>query len=214
VNRFEVTAITHRKDRPIFYSPLADSFEDDIISSVLKETYFYHIAEEYVPGLVQDALMINPQVLSLRVQVKKRNSFDDRWIKNLITCAFASFIGLRFVVFVDEDVDISNGDDVFWAISTRANPDTDLVISPGGIGAGMVPAEITDSADGKLISKGTSTKGIGLDATIPFHVKWSFERPHHPVDKADPRKWLSEEEIKSIRASQSDYAKLLGRTGG
>jgi len=213
-HKFEVTAITHRKDRPICFTPLADSFEDDIMSSVLKEAYFYHVAEGHAPGLVQDVRMINPMAISLKVQVKKRNSFDDRWIKSLINTAFAEFTGMRLVVFVDEDVDISNGEDLFWAMATRVNPDTGLVISPGGMGAGMVPAEITDTGDGKILSTGISTKGIGLDATIPYNVRWNFARPHHPVNKIDLRKLLSDEQIRSIRALQSDYAKLLARIGG
>jgi 2,5-furandicarboxylate decarboxylase 1 len=148
------------------------------------------------------------------VQVKKRGAYDDGWIPNLIINSFAAFTGLRLAVFVDEDVDIHNGEDVFWAMATRVDPDRDLFILPGGKGTGMMPVEFADQSTERILSAGKHFKGIGVDATIPFNLKGSFERACYPSYKIDLKKWFSEEDIAAIRASQSDYAKLLAKTGG
>src|SRR3990172_746186 len=54
VFKFQVTAITHRKDRPIFFSPLAHSFEPDYMVAPFREASFYELAHRIVPGLVVD----------------------------------------------------------------------------------------------------------------------------------------------------------------
>jgi len=211
---FEATAITHRREKPYYYTPLADSFESDMTYALLREAYFYHLAEGLAPGLVQDVNQLYPAFQSLKVKVKKRGAYDDGWIHNLIVNAFAAFTGLRLAVFVDEDVDIHNGEDVFWAMATRVHPESDLFMIPGGKGTGMMPIEASDQTTGQVLRTGTFFKGIGIDATIPFSLKWNFERANYPSGEINLEKWLSNEDIAAVRAVQSDYAKLLARIGG
>ncbi|MDY6864117.1 MAG: UbiD family decarboxylase, partial [Thermodesulfobacteriota bacterium] len=52
--KFQVTAITHRKDRPYFFTPLADSFETDNMALPWREACFLELADRIAPGLAVD----------------------------------------------------------------------------------------------------------------------------------------------------------------
>jgi len=64
----------------------------------------------------------------------------------------------KFVVVVDDDVDIFDINDVMWAIATRMRPEKDIVFIPGAKGAILDPTSDPESF--------TLTK-IGIDATRP-----------------------------------------------
>lgn len=72
---------------------------------------------------------------------------------------------------VDGDVDIFDPVDVEWAITTRFNADTGLLVLPNEEGHILNPM-VTIAPDG---SSGTITK-LGMDATIPPGDKQRFER--------------------------------------
>ena len=83
---------------------------------------------------------------------------------------FAAFTSLQRAVVVDTDVDIFDPVDVDWAITTRFDPDTGMVVLPGEPGHVLNPM-VTVDADGR----GTVTK-VGMDATVPAHDRARFER--------------------------------------
>lgn len=211
MRKFQVTAITHRRERPIFYSPLAHSFEGEFLITLLKDAFFFELAERIIPGLVKDVNTLHGMTINAGIvyQVMKRRPWDEGYQKNILSAALAAGPGMRLIVAVDEDVDIYNADDVLWAITTRANPMTGIFFGPrGGRGSLMQPMERTSGAGG-----GGFEGGIAIDATVPMDVKWNFERAHYPVDKVDLNKWFSEAQLARVRASQNEYAKLVSRTG-
>src|SRR6185295_7773510 len=65
---------------------------------------------------------------------------------------------LKFVVVVDEDIDVYDESDVLWAIATRMQADRDLVVLSGSLGAILDPSASADGLTAKL----------GIDATKPF----------------------------------------------
>jgi 2,5-furandicarboxylate decarboxylase 1 len=83
---------------------------------------------------------------------------------------------LKFVVAVDEDVDVFDEEEVLWAIATRFQADTDMFVVPQVFCNRLDPS----SRDGM------SAK-LALDATAP--LKWDVERAVVPPDAA---KWASE----------------------
>lgn len=85
--------------------------------------------------------------------------------KNAILATFGAFPSLKMVIAVDEDVDITNAEDVEWALATRFRPETGLIQIPAARGH-----ELNPSTD-----KGLGMK-IGLDATAPFPRPPAFER--------------------------------------
>jgi 2,5-furandicarboxylate decarboxylase 1 len=83
--------------------------------------------------------------------------------KDVITETFKAFRSLQRVVVVDTDVNLYDAVDVDWAVTTRCNVDTDLVILPNQEGHILNPI-VTVNPDGR---GGTVTK-IGVDALVPF----------------------------------------------
>lgn len=212
-SKFQATAITHRKDKPIFFTPLAHSYEGGM-GQPLTEASFFEMAERMNPGFVKD-VVVPPSLLwggGIVFQVKKRGGREEGFQKNVLMGAIADTagLGLRMAVMVDDDVDIYNGDDILWAIATRCNPTTDMVRGPTAIGRISFQPE---EGAGAVIAHSRFEGPIGLDATVPLGARNVFQRPHYPVDKVDLRKWLTEEEIKSAKARQSEYAQLMAKYG-
>lgn len=210
--RFQATAITHRKDRPIFFSPLAHSFEGEYLITLLKEGCMLEVAERLMPGLVTDVNVLHGFSINggIVLQVRKRAPWDEGHQRNVGMAMLVAEPGKRVVVVVDEDVDIYDADDVLWAITTRANPVTGILNGPrGGRGTLMQPMERTSGIGG-----GGYEGGIVIDATVPLDLKWAFERAHYPSDQIDLKKWLSEAEIARIQSRQCEYARLMARIGG
>lgn len=209
--KFQATAITHRKDRPIFYTPLADSFELDNMNNPLFEACFYDLAERVNPGLVVDVNILPSFMVNCGVvfQVSKKSKADEGALRNFLQIALAA-AHQRLAVAVDEDIDIYSTDDVMWAVLTRASSETGIFKGFSG-----PPSEATTpGVIAGLIPAGEYGGGIGIDATLKFEQKESFKRARYPVDRVDLGRWLSPEQIASVQARQSEYARTLARMGG
>jgi 2,5-furandicarboxylate decarboxylase 1 len=102
------------------------------------------------------------------VQVKKNQAGIGR---EAIMETFKVFEPLQRVVAVDEDVDLYDPNDVNWAITTRFNPDRNLILLKDQAGHILNPM-VKINPDGK---GGTITK-MGLDATAPYPKTKTFER--------------------------------------
>jgi len=208
--KFQVTAITHRKDQPIFYTPLAASFDNENLSKSIREACFYDIAEGIAPGLVTDVnIPYGIRANSGAVyQVKKRFAGDDSFTKNILACALSASMS-RLIIAVDDDVNIYSADDILWAIATRANTQTGFNKAPPGAAAvGYILSEYAART-------GTGgSEGIAIDATAPYAARISFKRAHYPSDTCDMSRWFSESEIATIRAKQTEYAQFLADIGG
>ncbi|MFH0914478.1 MAG: UbiD family decarboxylase [Chloroflexota bacterium] len=210
--KFQATAITHRKDRPIFYTPLAHSIECEVAADPFKEACFYEMAQNLWPGLVKDTNILYGLKSSggIVFQVGKRSRADEAAVKNILMDALMTSL-VRVAIAVDEDVDIHNADDVFWAIATRANFENGIIKAPAGaLGMSMFPAADASRAKGGAFEIG----GLAIDATMSIAAKELFVRAHYPSDQIDLGKWFTDAQIAKVRAIQSDYAKLLARCGG
>jgi 4-hydroxy-3-polyprenylbenzoate decarboxylase len=208
--KFQATAITHRRDRPIFFTPLAHGYEGDFLITLFREAFFYEVADRCMPGLVTDVNILRGLTINGGVvfQVRKRRAWDEGHQRNILTAAMGASPGLRLAVIVDEDVDIYNADDVLWAITTRVNPDLDILRGPqGGRGMLMQPMERIGGVGGGFEG------GLGIDATVPFEARPQFERAKYPVDRVDLSRWFSKEELAKALSLQDEYARVLARTG-
>jgi UbiD family decarboxylase len=65
----------------------------------------------------------------------------------------------KYVIVVDEDVDIFDVNDVMWALATRVRAESDILILPGCKGAILDP---TSDAETFTVTK------MGIDATRPL----------------------------------------------
>jgi 2,5-furandicarboxylate decarboxylase 1 len=94
---------------------------------------------------------------------------------------FEAFNPLQWVVAVDTDVDIYDANEITWAISTRFNADTDLILLKNQFGHMLNPmVEINEDGKGATITK------MGMDATVPFSRKQELIRvAYREVDLND-----------------------------
>ena len=104
-------------------------------------------------------------------------------------CHSAAYLG-RYVVVVDEDIDVTNTDDVLWAIATRSNPDQDIEIVRRCWSGALDPIVPTDH-------KGHSSRAI-IDACRPY--EWIGDFP--PVAE-------SSDAVR--RAAQLKWGKILAK---
>jgi UbiD family decarboxylase len=209
VRKLQVTAITMRKDRPIYYTPLAAGLEYAGFD-LLREATFFELAERVAPGICVDVFVPDYFKWGSGVifQIRKERAQDEGFQRNILMSALADAPGMRMAIAVDEDVDIYNADDIMWALESRVDPDKDILKLPrGSRGIAAQPSELRERGVGGWEG------GMAFDATKPFNIANNFTRPHYPVDKIDLKKWFTEEEIKNVRLMQTDYAKALAKRG-
>jgi len=208
VRKLTVTAITMRKN-PIFYTPLAAGLEYTCFD-LSREATFFELAQRIAPGICVDVNIPDYFKWGSGVifQIRKERAQDEGFQRNILLAALADAPGMRMAVAVDEDVDIYNADDVMWAIESRVDPDRDILKLPRGArGIAAQPMEA------RLSGMGGWEGGMAFDATKPYKTKHYFQRPQYPVNKVDLKKWFTEEQIASVRAMQTEYAKTLAKHG-
>lgn len=168
----KVTAITHRKDA-IYQTINGASFEHINLGNVLPREPIMKKFTTYVSKGVID-VHIPPYgagFLAL-VKLKKKNPGEP---KNVAMAAMMTYVNIKNVIVVDEDVDIYNPADIMWALSSRVVPERDIFYIPNSQGH-----ELDLSSD----SRGVQTK-MGIDATLDDESK-GFERVSYPdVDLKD-----------------------------
>jgi 4-hydroxy-3-polyprenylbenzoate decarboxylase len=92
-------------------------------------------------------------------------------------CHVGAYAG-KYVIIVDEDIDVSNLEEVIWAMVTRSDPATSIDIIHNAWSTALDPRiHPDDKAKGKL----TNSRAI-IDATRPF--EWRDRFP--PVNMPSP----------------------------
>ncbi|WP_134702824.1 UbiD family decarboxylase [Ammoniphilus sp. YIM 78166] len=165
----KVTAITMRKN-PIYTNALTG----------MPMTENHWMMQAAVTALAyQEAYKVCPEVKAINVtpggtirhhivvSIKKRHHAEAR---NLITALLASPIGAKYVVVVDEDIDVFNPMEVEWAINTRFQASSDLIVLPNMYSPTLDPSAPAERTSDKM----------GLDATAPFGKLEEFKAPYIP----------------------------------
>ena len=124
-------------------------------------------------GLIREAEILNalarviPNVKAVHVPLSGTSAFTayvsirqgrPGEAKHVIPIALGVDHYVKLVIVVDDDIDVFDESDVLWAVATRMQPDRDLVVISGSLGALLDP-----SAD----EHGVTAK-LGIDATRPF----------------------------------------------
>lgn len=205
---FRATAITHRKDRPIFYTPLAHSIESNNLCSLMRAATLFELGERMMPGFLVDVSVLDGQKgqLGAVLQVRKESKRQEGYQQNILRAILSMPEGPQVVIAVDEDVNIHSAEDVIWALTTRVNTATGIISTRGDLKRRGNPMEHLAEEYGRQ-------GGIGIDATVPFDKKGAFKTGKYPVDKVDLKKHFSEDDLKAIRMMQSDYGKLQAKRG-
>jgi 2,5-furandicarboxylate decarboxylase 1 len=153
----EVTAVTHRRD-PVFLAGLTGVPTTD--NHVLK-------VFAYESNLLRNLRRAFPEVSAVcfpdwgGVQYVAVVALAQRYkgqARHLILTALGDPARIKWVVVVDDDIDVFDSEQVNWAITTRSQPAEDLVVIPRVAGGPLDPS----APEKELISV------WGLDATRPF----------------------------------------------
>lgn len=159
---FTVTRITHRRD-PIYHSTYTGRPPDEpaMLGVALNEV-FVPLLQKQFPEITD--FYLPPEGCSYRlavVSMKKQYAGHAKRVMMGIWSFLRQFMYTKFVVVVDDDVDIRKWEDVIWAITTRMDPVRDTVLIDN------TPIDYLDFASPVA---GLGSK-MGLDATN----KWPEE---------------------------------------
>ena len=164
---FHIKAITHRKD-PLYLTTITGRppKEDAVIGTVLNSLYLPSLRLQF-PEVVDFSLPM--EAVSYRVAVvsiKKEYPGHARRIMMGIWGVLKQFMYVKYIIVVDDDINVNRWDDVIWAISTRVDPKRDTFIIEN------TPIDYLDFSS-PLDSLGSK---MGIDATtkMPPEVtrKW------------------------------------------
>ena len=216
---FHVSAITMRKkeSKPIIFPLGVHTADDANIDTSVRESAIYALCERLQPGICTNVHI--PYCMTdwggAIIQIKKRNKIEEGWQRNFLTAILACSQGARLVIAVSEDVDIYDMDDIMWCLTTRVNPQTDILNPhPGGIGQTFMPAERMTAGGAQWTAANTVFEGgMGIDATVPYGYEQDFHRPVYPVDKVKAEKFFTPEQIAKMKSHMQGWVLSLARTG-
>ncbi|GAA5236140.1 UbiD family decarboxylase [Verticiella sediminum] len=196
--QFNVTAITHRRD-PVYWFPLAINAETTNLMALPAEASVFDACRRISPRLFDTCHVLQAMRGCLGVVIRiRRKSFRDEGLQNnLAFGALSAHSDLGWVIAVDHDIDLSNADEVLWALITRADMREGLMLSPRAKVSGML-------AEGD--AAGTGRK-VYIDATAPFHRAERYQRGR--FESVDLAEWLGAAGVQRLRARQPDYLKSL-----
>jgi len=195
---FKVTGITHR-NHPVYWFPLAVNAETTNLMALPAEASVFDACRRISPRVFDNCHVLQGMRGCLGVVIRiGRKSFRDEGLQNnLAFGALSAHSDLGWVIAVDHDIDLTNADDVMWAVITRSDIKNGLMLSPRAKVSGML-------AEGD--AAGTGRK-VYIDATAPFANAGRYTRGvFEPIALEE---WMSDDEAQKLRARQPDYVKSL-----
>ncbi|MFQ5913919.1 MAG: UbiD family decarboxylase, partial [Nitrospinota bacterium] len=135
---FQVKAISMREDA--WFQSIASGRAGDHITTVgvLREVEVCNALRKSIPG-VKDVHVPISGCSAFTAFISLRQTRPGE-AKHAVSIALGVDHYLKFVVIVDDDVDVFDESDVLWAIATRVQADRDLVIIGGALGAILDPS--------------------------------------------------------------------------
>ena len=158
----EVDKLYHRNN-PIFRTILPGGKEHKMLMGIPQEPRIFKNVSNTI-GTVKNVILTqggNSWLHSV-VQIEKRTEGDP---KNAILATLAAHPSLKRVIIVDSDIDITDPNEVEWAVATRMQPDKDILLVPNSKGSSLDPS-----------SKDSITCKWGIDATKPIQNNKEFNR--------------------------------------
>jgi 2,5-furandicarboxylate decarboxylase 1 len=157
---FKVTAITHRRD-PLVHGVFAGKppCETNTIWRELEESDAFDTLHRRFPLL--KALHRPPQLGRDFIGVLQINAQRLRpgIVRTLSLATAAVMPRLKYVIVVDDDIDLYNVNDVMWAVATRCDPKADIASISGTMTSWLDPS--SGGLTGKVLFDATKKEGFG-----------------------------------------------------
>jgi len=168
-----VRAVTHRK-KPIFQTLVTPGEEHNIIVGVPCEAEILNSADRTgYRDLLSNVYLSSAgggKLMSV-LQVRKRSEKDDAEPRNLALIALTTMHEMKDVILVDDDVNIWDPMDLWWAFTTRFNPKEDLVT-------------IDEARSWPFLSERLQTVKAIYDCTVPWADRERMKRSHQGPGKS------------------------------
>jgi 4-hydroxy-3-polyprenylbenzoate decarboxylase len=153
---FHLKAITHRK-KPMYLTTITGRppKEDAVIGTILNDLYLPTLQLNF-PEIVDFCLPM--AAVSYRiavVSIKKQYPGHAKRIMMGLWGILKQFLYVKYIIVVDDDIDVQNWDDVMWALATRVDPKRDSMFVED------TPIDYLDFSSPK---EGLGSK-LGIDAT-------------------------------------------------
>ncbi|MFA7679031.1 MAG: UbiD family decarboxylase [Pigmentiphaga sp.] len=152
----EIDAITHRRS-PIFHTIIGGGTEHILLGAVAREASFLTTMQRIFPN-VKNVHLAPGGVGRYHLYVQMKKEYEGS-AKNVIFSALAMHHDVKQVIVVDEDIDIYNPQEVEWAVATRFQAHSDLVVVDNCRASRLDPT-----------SRGGIGSKLGLDATKPVNA--------------------------------------------
>jgi UbiD family decarboxylase len=161
-----VKKIYHRSN-PLFHALLPSGLEHKILMGMPREPTIFNEVNSVAKCRGVNITPGGCSWLHAAVSIQKESEDD---AKKAIEAAFRGHKSLKHVVIVDDDIDVNNPMEVEWAIATRFQASTDLVVKEKERGSSLDPSADCGSEEASVTSK------MGLDATKPLDRAEDFEK--------------------------------------
>lgn len=174
-----VTAVTSRRD-PFFQAVIGPGREQSVILG-LAGALTVALTEVDTDGTRITDLHFSPAgggMLLLFVAVRKESAKSDGQLKHIARRIFDRHRFVKLIVFTDDDVDVTSAEDVWWAVTTRANLSVDCSGFAGFRRLAMDPSQSEEWADHREADGGTGRTFV--DATVPYRLRASVRRSFAP----------------------------------
>jgi 2,5-furandicarboxylate decarboxylase 1 len=184
-----VNAISMRRE-PLYQSSFVGHADNLLLSGVTRLGYILKMVRVASPTV--KAVYVPPSGRCRYICYIAMDKLIEGDPKNAAMAAFAADPFLKFVVVVDDDVDILNDSDVLQAIATRVRADCDTFMVTYSRGSPLDPASYDPAAGSHLVTK------VGIDAT---------RKPNYPdeisvpgTDEINPDEYLVSAPVPLARA--------------
>lgn len=152
----EVKAITHRKN-PYYQNAFVGHPDNLLLSGLVRSTEIEEVVKIASPK-VKGVCMPRSGRYRFICYVSIEKMIEGE-AKQAAMAAFVADPFLKFVVVVDEDVDVYNETEVIHAIGTRVRGDHDIFMVPYAKGSPLDPASYDPAGGSHIVTK------VGIDAT-------------------------------------------------
>ena len=190
---FTITAMTHRRD-PIVQGVFAGKppCETDTLWRELEESDAFDTLRRRFPLLVG---LHRPPSLARATLSGSCRSIPKRTrpgiVKTLMLATSAVMLRLKYIICVDDDIDIYSISDVMYAVATRCDPKNDVTVIEGTMTSWLDPS--SGGLSGKVLLD--ATKKEGFRGKLPYYPDDAMERARRLIaegyggegDCPDPR---------------------------
>ncbi|MFB9326085.1 UbiD family decarboxylase [Paenibacillus aurantiacus] len=170
-----VTAVTHRAN-PIYQTVIGPGAEQSNLLAFGMEAAILKFIREHIAPIAVNAYCSTAgggQLLAF-IQLRKRGVQDDGVARQAGAAVISAFRMVKQIVLVDEDVDLFNEQDVWWAMATRFQADADMIVIPSVQGFPLDPSQQPGLSPG-ITAPGLTSKAV-FDCTVPYLYRETFRR--------------------------------------